>query len=330
MSVSTLWFPLLDISTSIQRCRTQKTIWIVNCSLKIICVQKYWQIRSMLKSITISIPYLQHSLLQLHHHHHHHHHHPKIDRHGTRSQQASDVVQLPSKITSSNATTEVGLNWTKPSPDSSRASLWVRPNFNILVNGGALGSDEKSSPCNMIPGREMLQSTYGMVGIFLRKFRKKTWSVWTGLAPWMLPNFWGTWYTAPLKGCKINEVIFCLDWSKKNCFGWPLVAVDIGVKLDVFTMQLFGLDIFEFDAVFSSEAFGVEKMGSKWIWNSPWRQGVPHPNQFILFGRFFCGLGQNMSITACPGGHAGIFCDLCDKETWATFRPRGDEGDRWS
>ncbi len=35
-----------------------------------------------------------------------------------------------------------------------------------------------------------------------------------------------------------------------------------------------------------------------------------------------------MSITACPGGHAGIFCDLCDKETWATFRKtRGDEGE---
>lgn len=140
------------------------------------------------------------------------------------------------------------------------------------------------------------------------------------------PKFWGTWYTAPLKGCKINEVIFCLGWSKKNCFGWPLVAVDIGVKLDVFTMQLFELDNFESYAVFS-----LEKMGSKWSWNSPWRQGVSHPNQFrILFGRFFCGLGQNMSITACPGGHAGIFCDLCDKETWVTFRPRGDEGERWS
>ena len=29
MSVSTLCFPLLDISTSIQRCRTHKTLWIV-------------------------------------------------------------------------------------------------------------------------------------------------------------------------------------------------------------------------------------------------------------------------------------------------------------
>lgn len=89
----------------------------------------------------------------------------------------------------------VGFNWSKPGgdwgqpPRSTPQSLLVRPSFNIMVNGGALGSDDTGHGCNLIPGREMLDATYGRTG-------------------------------------------------------------------------------------------------------------------------------QNMSISACPGGHAGVFCDLCDKEPW--------------
>eukprot|EP00435_Cladocopium_sp_Y103_P005629 s248_g1.t2 len=54
----------------------------------------------------------------------------------------------------------VGFNWSKPSGDS----LLLRPNFNILINGGALGSDETGHGCNLIPGREMLEATFGREG----------------------------------------------------------------------------------------------------------------------------------------------------------------------
>ena len=40
----------------------------------------------------------------------------------------------------------------------------LRPNFNILIGGGALGSDETGHGCNLIPGREMLEATFGRVG----------------------------------------------------------------------------------------------------------------------------------------------------------------------
>ena len=74
----------------------------------------------------------------------------------------------------------------------------------------------------------------------------------------MLPNFGEHGIQHPLRAVKSTRLYFVWVGQKKNCFGWPLVAVDIGVKLDVFTMQLFELDNFESYAVFS-----LEKMGSK-------------------------------------------------------------------
>ena len=58
----------------------------------------------------------------------------------------------------SRAFTVTFSQWT---PKSARL---LRPNFNILINGGALGSDETGHGCNLIPGREMLEATFGRVG----------------------------------------------------------------------------------------------------------------------------------------------------------------------